>query len=212
MTGLAEVFAKAKSENRAALVGYLPAGYPSQQGAIDALLAMVAAGVDIVEIGLPYSDPLLDGPPIQAAVEGSLANGTTTDDVIATVAAVAATGAPTLVMSYWNPIDRYGVERFAMSLASAGGAGVITPDLTPDEADGWLTAAQAAGLDPVFLVAPSSTAERIERVASATSGFIYAASTMGVTGARASVSGAAEALVGRVRLATKLPVSVGLGV
>jgi len=212
MSGLAEVFAQAKAENRAALVGYLPAGYPSRQGCIDALLAMVAGGVDVVEIGLPYSDPLMDGPTIQAAVEASLLGGTTTADVLATVRAVAASGAPTLVMTYWNPVERYGVDAFAADLAEAGGAGLITPDLTPDEAGPWLAAATAAGLDPVFLVAPSSTAERIDRVARATRGFVYAASTMGVTGARSTVSGLAEALVHRTRLATDLPISVGLGV
>ncbi len=212
MSRLAEVFDRARSEKRAALIGYLPAGYPSRQGCIDALLAMVDGGVDIVEVGLPYSDPLMDGPTIQAAVEASLHGGTTTADVFGTVRAVAASGAPTLVMSYWNPIERYGVDRFAADLAAAGGAGVITPDLTPDEAAPWLAAVSATAIDPVFLVAPSSTAERIDRVAEVTSGFVYAASTMGVTGARTAVSGMAETLVRRTRAATDLPISVGLGV
>jgi tryptophan synthase alpha chain len=213
---LAEVLSAARAEGRAALIGYLPAGYPSVAGAVDALAAMVGAGVDIVEVGLPYSDPLMDGPTIQQAVEASLRAGTTTDDVLDTVRAVAATGAPTLVMTYWNPIQRYGPQRFADGLAGAGGAGVITPDLTPDEAarpgTDWLTATDAAGLDRVFLVAPSSTDDRLRYTAEHCRGFVYAASTMGVTGARASVGEAAERLVERTRLVTDLPVCVGLGV
>jgi tryptophan synthase alpha chain len=218
VTRLTEVFAAAKAEGRAALVGYLPAGYPSVPVAAAAMTAMVEAGVDVVEVGLPYSDPLMDGPTIQAAVDAALRAGTTTPDVLATVREVAGTGAATLVMSYWNPIERYGVQRFAAELSGAGGSGAITPDLTPDEAggvggaDGWLAATDAAGLDRVFLVAPSSTPERLAYTTRHCRGFVYAASTMGVTGARASVGGAAETLVRRVREVTDLPVCVGLGV
>ncbi len=212
MTTLEEAFARTRAEGRAALVAYLPAGYPSVRGGIDALVAMVDAGVDVVEVGLPYSDPLMDGPTIQAAVEAALATGTRTADVLATVEAVARTGAATVVMSYWNPVERYGVARFATELAAAGGAGVITPDLTPEEAGPWLAATSDAGVDPVFLVAPSSTDARIARVAEVSRGFVYAASTMGVTGARDQVSDRAESLVARVRAATSLPVCVGLGV
>ena len=188
MSRLDEVLAAARAENRAALVGYLPAGYPSVQGAADAMTAMVRGGVDIVEVGLPYSDPLMDGPTIQEAVEAALVAGTTTDDVVTTVRQVAATGAPTLVMSYWNPVERYGALRFAEALADAGCAGVITPDLLPDEAGAepsdWLGATDATGLARVFLVAPSSTDERLARTAEHCRGFVYAASTMGVTGTR----------------------------
>jgi len=209
---LAETFERTRSQGRAALIGYLPAGYPSYAGCVDALLAMVDGGVDIVEVGLPYSDPLMDGPTIQHAAEAALAGGVSTRDVLKTVEAVAASGAATLVMSYWNPIERFGVGAFADAMAAAGGAGVITPDLTPDEAGPWLDAVAAAGIDPVFLVAPSSTQERIRRVADASRGFVYVASTMGVTGARAQVSNRAEALVARVRPLTDLPLAVGLGV
>ncbi|MDQ1585399.1 MAG: tryptophan synthase alpha chain [Actinomycetota bacterium] len=216
MSVLSDVLAAARGEGRAALIGYLPAGYPSVAGAADALCAMVAAGVDVVEIGLPYSDPLMDGPTIQRAVEAALESGTTTDDVLATVRSVAATGAPTLVMSYWNPIQRYGVDRFAAGLADAGGAGAITPDLTPDEASradtDWLAATDAASLDRVFLVAPSSTEQRLRYTTEHCRGFVYAASTMGVTGTRASVSGGAKELVERVRRVSDIPVCVGLGV
>ncbi len=211
MSKLHEVFAAAKAENRAALIGYLPAGFPSVDGAIDALRAMVENGVDMVELGLPYSDPLIDGPTIQAASERALEAGITTKLVLATVEAVAASGAPTLVMTYWSPIERYGVERFATDLAAAGGVGVITPDLTPEEAGPWIDATDAAGLDRVFLVAPSSTEERIAVVTGITTGFVYAASLMGVTGVQ-SVSAAAPALVARTRPHTSLPVAVGLGV
>jgi tryptophan synthase alpha chain len=209
---LDETFAKAAADGRAALVGYLPAGYPSVPAAIDALRAMVDAGVDVIEIGLPYSDPLMDGPVIQQAVDAALAAGTTTPDVLRTVEAVASAGVPALVMSYWNPILRYGPGRFARDLAAAGGAGAITPDLIPDEAQDWLAAARPVDVDTVFLVAPSSTDERLAMTAGACRGFVYAASTMGVTGTRDQVGGAAEALVTRVRSATQLPVAVGLGV
>jgi len=212
MTVLTETFRRAHEDNRAALVAYLPAGFPSKEGCIEALCAIVESGADIVEVGLPYSDPLMDGPTIQRAAEQALRSGTTTDDVLDTVSAVAATGAATLVMSYWNPIERYGATEFAAAMAAAGGAGVITPDLIPDEAGPWLGAVGAAGIDPIFLVAPSSTAERIALVARSTRGFIYAASTMGVTGARDSVSNQAERLVSDVRAVTDLPVCVGLGV
>jgi tryptophan synthase alpha chain len=208
---LHEAFATAKAEDRAALIGYLPAGFPTVDGAIDAIRVMVENGVDIVEIGLPYSDPLMDGPTIQAAAETALAGGITTKLVLATVEAIAATGAPTLVMSYWSPIERYGIERFATDLAAAGGVGVITPDLTPEEAGPWIAATDAVDLDRVFLVAPSSSEERIGVVSSITTGFVYAASLMGVTGV-ASVSSAAPALVARTRPHTTLPVAVGLGV
>jgi tryptophan synthase alpha chain len=205
-------FRRARAEGRAALVGYLPAGYPTVDGAVRALQAMVEAGVDIVEVGLPYSDPLMDGPTIQQAVESALRTGTTTRDVLRTVEQVASSDTAVLVMSYWNPIERYGPERFARDLASVGGAGVITPDLIPDEADAWLPAAREHELDSVFLVAPSSTEERIALTVAACRGFVYAASTMGVTGTRAAVGTAAAALVARTRRATDLPVAVGLGV
>ncbi|GII54008.1 tryptophan synthase alpha chain [Planotetraspora thailandica] len=212
MTTLQTVFEKARSENRAALVGYLPAGFPTKDGAVAAATAMVEAGCDVIEIGLPYSDPLMDGPTIQDAVHRSLTNGTRIADVMRTVEGVARTGAATLVMTYWNPVDRYGAERFARDLASAGGAGTITPDLTPEESDPWLTASREAGIDTVFLVAPSSPDERIERVVSCCTGFVYAASLMGVTGARETVGSAAEGLVKKTRAHTSLPVCVGLGV
>jgi tryptophan synthase alpha chain len=211
-TPLADVFARTRAEGRAALVAYLPAGFPSAEGCVDAVRAMVEAGVDVVEIGLPYSDPLMDGPTIQQAVDRALAGGTTTPHVLRTVEGVAALGVPALVMTYWNPVEAYGPARFARDVAAAGGAGVITPDVTPEEAGSWLDAAGEAGLDPVFLVAPTSSRARVAAVTRVTRGFVYAASLMGVTGTRDEVGAQAAGLVARVREASTLPVAVGLGV
>jgi tryptophan synthase alpha chain len=209
---LTELFTTARAESRAALLGYLPAGFPTIAGAVDIVKAMVDNGVDAVEIGLPYSDPLMDGPDIQEAVEIALQGGATTEVVLDTAEQLAAHGGRALVMSYWNPIERYGVSAFAERLAGAGGVGVITPDLTIEEAGPWEAATTTHGLDRIFLVAPSSTNERIAQICAHTSGFVYAASTMGVTGARTSVGSGAADLVARTRAQTDLPVAVGLGV
>jgi tryptophan synthase alpha chain len=208
---LADAFARARREGRAALVGYLPAGFPTVDGSIAAMHAMIDGGIDVLEIGLPYSDPLMDGPTIQEAVDVALSRGARTVEVLHVVSAVAS-AVPTLVMTYWNPVERYGTTRFATDLAAAGGVGAITPDLVPEEAGEWIAAAAATGLDPVFLVAPSSSDERIRGVGSVNRGFVYAASTMGVTGVRSAIGNRAVELVARVRPLTDLPVAVGLGV
>jgi tryptophan synthase alpha chain len=205
-------FDAARAQGRAALVGYLPAGFPDVAGSIEAMRTMVDSGCDIIEVGLPYSDPVMDGPTIQAAAQQALDRGTRTVDVLRTVEAVASTGVPTVVMTYWNPVERYGVERFAADLAGAGGAGLITPDLTPDSGSEWIAAADAHDLDKIFLVAPSSTDERLAMTAAACRGFVYATAVMGVTGARDVSSDLAEPLVARTRAVTDLPVGVGLGV
>lgn len=210
---VAVAFEKARAQRRAALVGYLPAGFPTVDGAVAAIHAMITAGVDLVEVGLPYSDPVLDGPVIQRASQQALAAGCRTADVLRTVQAVATSGVPVLVMTYWSPVARYGVDAFARDLAAAGGAGLITPDLIPDEADEWLAASDAHGLDRVFLVSPSSTAARLAMTVDACRGFVYATAVMGVTGAREQTSQAAPELVARVRATgTATPVGVGLGV
>ena len=206
------VIEKCRADNRAALIGYLPVGFPTVEGSIKAMKVLVESGVDIVEIGVPYSDPVMDGPVIQDAAVRALAGGVHLSDIFTAAREVSAAGAGALVMTYWNPVLRYGVERFAADLAAAGGAGLITPDLIPDEAGDWITAADAHDLDKVFLVAPSSTPERLAAVTSACRGFVYATAVMGVTGARASVGDAADALVSRTREHTDLPVCVGLGV
>ncbi len=209
---VAAAFARAAAERRAALVGYLPAGFPSVPGATAALTEMASSGVDILEIGLPYSDPLIDGPVIQEAVHRALEGGVHVTDVLRTVEAVSAAGVPALVMTYWNPVDHYGVAAFARDLAAAGGCGLITPDLPPEEAGAWLEAAAEHQLDPVFLVAPSSPDERIKLITAACGGFVYAASVMGITGVRTAVGAAAAGLVRRVKQHTTLPVGVGIGV
>jgi tryptophan synthase alpha chain len=208
----AGAFAKAAAEDRAALVGYLPAGFPTVDGAIAAATAMAQAGADVIEIGLPYTDPLMDGPVIQEAVHRALVGGARVADTLRTVEAVAATGVPVLVMTYWNPVDHYGAGAFARDLAAAGGSGLITPDLTPEEAGDWLHASDEHGLDRVFLIAPSSTTERIELITRLCRGFVYVVSLMGITGARDRVSGMAAELVSRARACTDLPLAVGLGV
>jgi len=210
---LASVLEKAKAANRSALIGYLPVGYPDVPTSIEAMKAMVAGGADVIEVGVPYSDPGMDGPAIQAAVDPAVRAGVGMTDVLAAVAAVHEAGAVAVVMSYWNPIEKYGVSRFAVDLAAAGGAGAITPDLIPDEAAEWLAASEQHDLDRVFLVAPSSTDARVVSTAAASRGFVYAASTMGVTGVRSAVSDTATKLVARVRsLAPDKAVCVGLGV
>ena len=212
MSAVTVAFDKAAAEGRAAVIGYLPAGFPTVDAGIKAALAMARSGADIVEVGLPYSDPLMDGPVIQEAVHRALTGGVRVADVLRTVEALAGAGVPALVMTYWNPVDRYGVQAFAADLAAAGGAGLITPDLTPEEAGPWLAAAEAHDLDAVFLVAVSSSEERVATVTAACRGFVYAASLMGVTGVRAAVGGGAEGLVGRIRSHSSLPVAVGVGV
>jgi tryptophan synthase alpha chain len=208
---LDEMFARCRSENRAALIGYLPTGYPSYDGSVEAMHAMIDGGVDAIEVGVPYSDPGMDGPVIQVAVDAALRAGSRVAHVFDAVRAISPRVA-TVVMGYWNPIEKYGPARFATDLKAAGGAGAITPDLIPEEAAPWVEAAYAADLAPVFLVAPSSTDERIAVVGRTSRGFVYAASTMGVTGTRSTVSDRAEELVARTRKQTELPVCVGLGV
>ncbi len=154
----------------------------------------------------------MDGPTIQAAAQQALDQGIRTTDVLRVVEAVADTGVATVVMTYWNPVEAYGVARFAADLASAGGSGLITPDLTPDEAGSWLEASDAHDLDRIFLVAHSSTDARIAYTVEHCRGFVYAAAVMGVTGARTSTSDLAPPLVARTKKATDLPVGVGLGV
>lgn len=210
---LSDTLARAKAEDRAALVAYLPAGFPTVDGGIEAVKAVFDGGADIVEVGLPHSDPVLDGPVIQTADDIALKGGVKIADVLRTVReAHAASGKPVLVMTYWNPIDRYGVERFTAELAEAGGAGCILPDLPVQESALWREHADKHGLGTVFVVAPSSRDERLAEITAAGSGFVYAASLMGVTGTRESVGASAEDLVARTRATTELPVCVGLGV
>lgn len=209
---LADVFAQVRAENRAAFIAYYPAGYPTVDGSVDAIKAIVDAGADIVEVGLPYSDPMMDGPTIQEAANIALAEGFRIRDLFRVVREVTDADGNCVTMTYWNPILQYGPEKFAEDFAAAGGLGAIIPDLLPEEADRWLAAAEKHGLDTIFLVAPSSSNERIALTTAATGGFVYATSHMGVTGALNAVDSAAGVLVSRTREFTDLPVCVGLGV
>ena len=193
-----DTIAARKSAGSGALIGYLPVGFPDLQTSIDAAVAMVENGVDVLELGLPYSDPVMDGLVIQEATQAALANGFKLRHGFEAVKAITErVSAPVLVMTYWNPVVQYGVERFADDLLAAGGAGLITPDLIPDEAAAWLAAAERTGLDRVFLAAPSSTEARLAQTVELSRGFVYAVSTMGITGARADLDAAARTLAAR---------------
>ena len=212
MSRLDNVFDTCRAEGRAALIGYLPTGYPDVDTSIAAMTALVESGCDIIEVGVAYSDPGMDGPTIARATEAALAGGVRVYDALRAVEAISDAGGHAVVMTYWNPVLRKGVDTFARDLAAAGGLGLITPDLIPDEADEWMQASERHDLDRIFLVAPSSTPERLAATVAASRGFVYAASTMGVTGARDVVSNAAPELVRRVKAISDIPVGVGLGV
>jgi tryptophan synthase alpha chain len=206
-----------RAQGRGGLAGFLHVGYPTVDISLQALKVLTgegdSEGVDLVEVGLPYSDPMMDGVTIQRAGTQALQRGVRTRDAFSAVEAVASCGTPAVVMTYWNLVERYGADRFARDLASAGGAGMITPDLTPNEAGEWLRVSDAHGLDRIFLVSPSSTEERLRSTVAACRGWVYATSLMGVTGTRTQTSAAAPELVRRVReVAPSALVGVGLGV
>lgn len=213
-----QLLLEARNQGRGALAGFLHVGYPTLEISLRAFKALTgegaeSPGVDLVEVGIPYSDPVMDGVTIQRAGTKALERGVRTRDVFAAVEAVANSGTPALVMTYWNLVERYGADRFARDLASAGGAGAITPDLTPDEAAEWISVSDDHGLDRVFLVSPSSTEERLAATVAACRGWVYATSLMGVTGTRAQTSTAAPELVHRIRgVDSSALVGVGLGV
>ena len=211
-TSLDALFVKVRSENRAALIAYIPAGFPSKELCSKVIQALASAGVDAIEIGFPYSDPVMDDPTIQEAAEISLKGGTRAPDVLDALKVASDTGVAAVVMSYWSPIEKFGIDKFAEAIASHGGSGVITPDLTIEESQGWLAAASTHNINPIFVVAPSTNDARLAQVSAKTGGFVYAASVMGVTGARSNTTIDAHDLVKRVRSVTTLPVCVGLGV
>lgn len=213
MSVVESTIAARKAAGSGALIGYLPAGFPNLQSSIDAAVALVENGVDIIELGIPYSDPVMDGLVIQHATQQALDGGFKLGHAFEAVAAITSrVDAPVLVMTYFNPVFQYGVERFADDLVAAGGAGLITPDLVADEADPWLAASDRTGLDRVFLAAPSSSAARLELAVQKSRGFVYAVSTMGITGARADVDTAARGLVSRLRTAGATSACVGVGI
>ncbi len=203
------IFDKAKEENRSVLIGYVTAGFPSKSESKKIIKAMIAGGVDLIEVGIPYSDPVMDGPVIQQTSEAAIKNGIKTSDVFEIVTE---SSVPTYVMSYWNPIEKYGIKKFASDLAQSGGVGVITPDLTVEESQEWNAATDEFNIDRTYVVAPSSTDSRLSKIAKNCTGFVYAASLMGVTGARSVLSNDAKDLVSRIRAVSEQPISVGLGV
>lgn len=212
MTSLKETFTKAKSENRAVLIAYLPAGFPSLDGSIQIINEMFKNGVDVIEVGVPYSDPLMDGPVIQEAVDIALNHKTGIKEVMHVVKKVSGNNKPVLTMSYWSPIEKWGINKYVEEFKNSGGNGVITPDLPPDESKEWIDETDKQHVDRIFVVAPSTSEERLKLVSSKVTGFVYAASLMGVTGTRNQISQSAETLVTRLRKVTDLPVAVGLGV
>jgi tryptophan synthase alpha chain len=210
---VADVIAARKSSGSGALIGYLPIGYPDLATSIEAAVALAENGVDVLELGLPYSDPVIDGVVIQKATQVALAGGFRLSHGFEAVAAITArVDTPVLLMTYWNPVLQFGVDRFADELVAAGGSGLITPDLIPDEAHDWLATSDRTDLDRVFLAAPSSTDARLSQAVELSRGFVYAVSTMGITGARSDVDSAARSLVARLRTAGATSTCVGLGI
>lgn len=203
-----------KLANQGSLVGYFPAGYPNFDESVAAAVAMCKNGVDVLELGVPYSDPVMDGPVIQEATEQALSNGFKLRQVFDAVKAIKEqVDTPVLVMTYWNPVISYGVRRFAEDLKAAGGAGLITPDLIPDEASEWIEIAEELDLDRVFLAAPTSTPERAKQAAESSRGFVYAVSTMGITGTREQVDSYAKQVVSNVQsVAPESLTAVGIGI
>ena len=210
---VAETIAARKAEGHGVLVAYLPAGFPTMADSVQAAKAALDSGADVLEFGVPYSDPVMDGVVIAEATQTALENGFKLKDLFPAITEITLhSNKPVLVMTYWNPVVQYGVEKFALDLKAAGGAGLITPDLIPDEAAQWAEIAARHDLEAVFLAAPSSTDERLGRAAAASRGFVYAVSTMGITGTRDDVDSAAKTLVERLYRNGASQVCVGLGI
>ena len=204
----------ANKQSGGSLIGYFPLGYPNLDASIEAAVAMCESGVDVLELGIPYSDPVMDGLVIQKATEEALENGFRLSEAFEAIKKITArVKAPVLVMTYWNPVLAYGVERFASDLADSGAAGAITPDLIPDEAAKWIAATDSHNLDRVFLATPSSSDSRVGNASELSRGFVYAVSTMGITGAREDLDAKAKEVVSKVRSnAPKSLTAVGIGI
>lgn len=213
MSRIASVFDRLRAARRPALMPFLVAGDPDLRTTSRAVEALVHAGADLIELGVPFSDPIADGPVNQRAYSRALAAGVMLGDVLDGVRHLRARVAvPIVLLSYYNPLLQYGLQRFCADAAAAGVDGLVVPDLPPDEAGELLAPARAASLDVSFLLAPTSTDARIRLAAERSSGFIYCVSLIGVTGVRDRLSGEVEGLVGRIRQLTTLPVCVGFGV
>jgi tryptophan synthase alpha chain len=204
----------ANKQSGGSLIGYFPLGYPNLDASIEAAVAMCESGVDVLELGIPYSDPVMDGLVIQKATEEALENGFRLSEAFEAIKKITArVKAPVLVMTYWNPVLAYGVERFASDLADSGAAGAITPDLIPDEAAKWIAATDSHNLDRVFLATPSSSDSRVGNASELSRGFVYAVSTMGITGAREDLDAKAKEVVAKVRSnAPESLTAVGIGI
>ncbi|MGH9804108.1 MAG: tryptophan synthase subunit alpha [Candidatus Acidiferrales bacterium] len=211
--GLRAAFRAARRNGRPALVAYVTAGDPNLKFTEALVLALAEAGADIIELGVPFSDPIADGPVIQRASERALKHGTTLRAVLKLAQRLRRKSAvPLVLFSYYNPVLQFGVERFAAAAAEAGVDGALITDLTPEEAGGYVKTMRLAGLDTVFLAAPTSTPARLRAIARLSRGFLYVISRRGTTGARQDVPAEVKALVRRVRRATRLPVAVGFGI
>ena len=213
MSRITETFKELKKTGRKALIPYIMSGDPSLDQTEKFIIDLEKSGADIIELGVPFSDPLADGPTIQRAAETSLSKGTTLKKVLASVRSIRKqTDIPLILMTYFNPVFKYGTERFVKDAVDAGVDGVIIPDLIPDEADDYLKLARAKGLDTIFLLAPTSTEERIKKVAKASTGFIYLVSITGITGSRLSVGSDMKKTLRSIRNMTNKPVAVGFGI
>jgi len=214
MSRIEQTFLRLKKGGRTALMPYVTMGYPEVGSALELVPAIAQAGADLIELGVPFSDPLADGATIQASSQRALENGMTLDLCLEQVATLRECGVtvPFVMMGYYNPILQMGIETFALRAAQAGVDGAIVPDLPPEEASGLRTALHARDLDLVFLLAPTADDARVHTVAQLSSGFVYLVSLVGVTGARDSLPAELEAFVARARAATDLPLAVGFGI
>jgi tryptophan synthase alpha chain len=213
MSRITQLFERTRSAGRPAFIAYITAGDPEPSATAGVIRALERGGADLIELGVPFSDPIADGPVIQRAADRALRAGMTLRKVLEAAAEIRrGSEIPLLLFTYLNPVMRYGFEQLARDAVSCGIDGCLLTDLSVEEADTYVGACRAAGLDTVFLAAPTSTQRRLELVARYSSGFIYLVSRTGVTGARQTVSGSAKELVGRVRAVTDLPLAVGFGI
>jgi len=213
MSRIADKFNELKKKNRIALVNYVTAGDPSPEITADLVLKLVESGADIIELGVPFSDPMADGPAIQLASERALKKGTTLKMVLDIVRRIREkSGVPIILFGYYNPIFKYGLEKFSRDAAEAGADGVLAVDLPPEEADELKVHTDKAGLDLIFLLAPTSTGDRIGLVAQHASGFVYLVSVTGITGVRPDMDYSLEDLASEIKHHTNLPVGVGFGI
>jgi tryptophan synthase alpha chain len=214
MSRIAATFTKLAQQKRKALIPYITAGFPYADITPELMHAMVAAGSDVIELGVPFSDPMADGPVIQRSSERALKHGVSLRHVLAMVAEFRKAGGetPVVLMGYANPIERMGLVSFVRDAQAAGVDGVLIVDYPPEESGDWLEALKSSAIDPIFLLSPTSSDERIDRVARAAKGYIYYVSLKGVTGAANIDTRDVEAMIARIRKHTKIPVGVGFGI